>query len=148
MTMTTSTATDASIGTVRRQVRVLLAKTGLDGHDRGMKVVAMYLRDAGMDVVFLGIHHTTEEIVRAAIDEDVDVIGLSSLGGTHVAHSRELLERLKAQGLGELPVIVGGTIPVEDIPVLQDLGVRAVLRAGTLREEIVSTVRDLVVGTK
>lgn len=132
----------------KRQVRVLLAKTGLDGHDRGMKVVAMYLRDAGMDVVFLGIHNTTETIVRAAIDEDVDVIGLSSLGGTHLAHSRELLDQLRQQSLGDLPVVLGGTIPVEDLPALEKLGVRAVLRPGTQRDEIVSIVEQLGLAAK
>lgn len=126
-----------------QQLRVLLAKTGLDGHDRGMKVVAMMLRDAGMDVVYLGIHCTTPTIVRAAIDEDVDVIGLSSLGGTHFAHSRELLEELRQQGLDELPVLIGGTIPVEDFAALDELGVRGVLRAGSSREEIVGAVEEL-----
>lgn len=126
-----------------RPMRVLLTKTGLDGHDRGMKVVAVFLRDAGMDVIYLGIHCSTETIVRAAIDEDVDVIGLSSLGGTHVAHSRELIEQLAQQGLAHMPVIIGGTIPVEDIPVLEGLGVRAVLRPGSTREEIVAAFRRL-----
>lgn len=127
----------------RRQLRVLLAKTGLDGHDRGLKVVAMILRDAGMDVVLLGLHRTTDFIVRAAIDEDVDVIGLSSLGGTHIAHARELLQRLRTQGLPHVPVVIGGTIPVEDLPALEELGVRAVFRPGSPREEIVSTIERL-----
>ena len=126
-----------------RPMRVLLTKTGLDGHDRGMKVVAVFLRDAGMDVIYLGIHCATETIVRAAIDEDVDVIGLSSLGGTHVAHTRELIEHLNQQGLEHLPVIIGGTIPVEDIPVLEGLGARAVLRPGSTREEVVAAFRQL-----
>lgn len=124
------------------QPRVLLAKTGLDGHDRGMKVVAMFLRDAGMDVIYLGLHKTTDQIVRAAIDEDVDAIGLSSLGGTHVPHSRELIERLRAEGADHIAVVVGGTIPVEDLPDLRGLGVDAVLRPGSSREEIVATVRN------
>lgn len=127
----------------KRAIRVMLAKTGLDGHDRGLKIVAMYLRDAGMDVVFLGIHCTTETIVRAAIDEDVDVIGLSSLGGTHIAHSRELVAQLKEHGLADIPVVIGGTIPVEDIPALEQLGVRAVLLPGSPREKIVSVVERL-----
>lgn len=123
-----------------RKIRVLLAKTGLDGHDRGLKIVAMFLRDAGIDVIFLGLHCTTETIVRAAIDEDVDLIGLSSLGGTQIAHSKELIEALAREGLGDLPVVIGGTIPVEDFPILQKIGVRAVLRAGARREEIVESV--------
>jgi len=142
--MSIGTATASNSGHASRQkIRVLLAKTGLDGHDRGLKVVAMFLRDAGMDVVFLGLHCTTETIVRAAIDEDVDVIGLSSLGGTHIAHSRELITQLQNQGLGDLPVVIGGTIPVEDIPALKNLGIRDVLRPGTPREEIVSSFEQL-----
>lgn len=141
--MSAATAKTSRKSEQERQLRVLLAKTGLDGHDRGLKVVAMFLRDAGMDVVYLGIHCTTETIVRAAIDEDVDVIGLSSLGGTHLAYSRELLEHLRKQDLGHIPVVIGGTIPVEDLPTLEKLGVRAVLRPGTPREEIVSVVEQL-----
>lgn len=129
--------------TGERRLRVLLSKVGLDGHDRGVKVVATFLRDAGMEVVYLGIHSTTEAIVRAAIEEDVDVIGLSSLGGTHLAHSRELLELLDREGFGHLPVVVGGTIPVEDFPTLEGLGVRAVLRPGSSRQEIVATMTRL-----
>jgi len=126
------------------QPRILLAKTGLDGHDRGMKVVAVFLRDAGMDVVYMGVHCTTEAIVRAAIDEDVDVIGLSSLGGTHIPYSRELISQLTKDGRSEIAVVIGGTIPVEDIPALEAMGVRAIVRPGTPREEIVSTISSVV----
>lgn len=124
-----------------RPRRVLLAKVGLDGHDRGVKVVAAMLRDAGMHVVYLGIHRTSEAIARAAVQEGVDVIGLSSLGGTHLVHAREVIERLRAEGLEDVPVVLGGTVPVEDIPALEAVGVRAVLRPGSSRDEIVATIR-------
>lgn len=122
-------------------LRILLAKLGLDGHDRGLKVVAVYLRDAGMDVVYLGIHCTADRIVRAALEEDVDLIGVSSLGGTHRAHGAALIKALREQGLGELPVVIGGTIPVEDIADLQHCGFKGVMRPGSSREEIVELVR-------
>lgn len=123
-----------------RPLRVLLAKTGLDGHDRGVKVVASVLRDAGMHVVYLGIHRTSAAIARAAVQEGVDVIGLSSLGGTHLVHAREVIERLREERLDDVPVVLGGTVPVEDIPALEALGVRAVLRPGASRDEIVATI--------
>lgn len=133
-------ASSVARGVARQPLRILLGKTGLDGHDRGMKVVAMMLRDAGMDVVYMGIHCTTATIVRTAIEEDVDVIGLSSLGGTHLAHARELIGELRQQRLDDLPVVIGGTIPVEDFPALEEIGIRAVLRAGSPREEIVAVI--------
>ena len=123
-----------------RPRRVLLAKVGLDGHDRGVKVVAAMLRDAGMHVVYLGIHRTSEAIARAAVQEGVDVIGLSNLGGTHLVHAREVIERLREERLDDVPVVLGGTVPVEDIPALEALGVRAVLRPGASRDEIVATI--------
>lgn len=126
-----------------RAMRVLLSKAGLDGHDRGVKVVSAMLRDAGMEVIYLGIHRTGEAIVTTAVQEDVDVIGLSSLGGTHLAHCREVIELLAGNDCGHIPVVVGGTIPVEDIQALLDLGIRAVLRPGSTREEIVSIVDSL-----
>ncbi|HSQ01103.1 MAG TPA: cobalamin B12-binding domain-containing protein [Candidatus Dormibacteraeota bacterium] len=126
-----------------RPLRVLLTKIGLDGHDRGLKVVAALLRDAGMEVIYLGIHRTCEAIVSAAVQEDVDVIGLSSLGGTHLAHARAVIEQLRAHGAGHLPVVLGGTLPVEDIPKLEEAGVRAVFLPGSSREEIVATVTRL-----
>lgn len=96
-----------------------------------------------MEVVYLGIHRTCEAIVNAATQEDVDVIGLSSLGGTHVSHARELIELLRSQGAGQLPVVLGGTVPVEDIPTLQAAGVRAVFLPGSSREEIVAAITQL-----
>ena len=124
-----------------RPIRVLLAKAGLDGHDRGVKVVAAMLRDAGMHVVYLGIHRSSPAIASAAVQEGVDVIGLSSLGGTHLVHAREVIERLREERLDDVPVVLGGTVPVEDIPTLEAVGVRAVLRPGASRDEIVATIR-------
>lgn len=124
-------------------VRVLLSKAGLDGHDRGIKVVSAMLRDAGMEVIYVGLHRTSQAIVSAALQEDVDVIGLSSLGGTHLAHCREVIELLAENDFAHVPVVVGGTIPVEDIPALEALGIRAVLRPGSSREEIVATIDGL-----
>jgi methylmalonyl-CoA mutase C-terminal domain/subunit len=126
-----------------RPLRVLLSKVGLDGHDRGLKVVAAMLRDAGMEVIYLGVHGTGEEIVDAAIQENVDVIGLSSLGGPHLAHARDVLDRLRARDLERIPVVMGGTIPVEDIPALEAAGVRGVFLPGSLRAEIVTAIMDL-----
>lgn len=121
-------------------LRVLLAKAGLDGHDRGVKVVASMLRDAGMHVIYLGLHRSSAAIARAALEEGADVIGLSSLGGTHLAHAAELIAELRAHGLDDVAVVLGGTLPVEDIPALEGLGVRAVLRPGASREDIVAAV--------
>ena len=122
---------------------MLLSKVGLDGHDRGAKVVAAILRDADMEMIYLGIHQSAEAIVKAALEEDVNVIGLSSPGGAHLAHSRDVIGALHEHGRGELPVVLGGTVPVEDIPVLEESGIRAVLRPGSSREEIVSVVGTL-----
>lgn len=126
-----------------RPLRVLLSKVGLDGHDRGVKVVAAMLRDAGMEVVYLGIHRTAETIVEAAVQDDVDVIGLSSLGGTHLAHTGQVVDLLRRRGLGHLPVVLGGTVPVEDISALEACGIRAVFLPGSSREEIVATIGRL-----
>jgi methylmalonyl-CoA mutase C-terminal domain/subunit len=127
--------------TAERAIRVLLAKPGLDGHDRGAKVVARMLRDAGMEVTYLGIHQSSEAIVEAALQEDADVIGLSSLGGGHVVYARRIIDLLRERGAGDVAVVVGGTFPVEDIPALEAMGVRAVFRAGSLMEDIVREIR-------
>jgi methylmalonyl-CoA mutase C-terminal domain/subunit len=123
-----------------QKLKVLVSKVGLDGHDRGVKVVTRMLRDAGMDVVYLGIHQPCEAIVEAAIQEDVDVIGLSSLGGGHLVYCEKILELLAHRGAASIPVVLGGTLPVEDIPKLERMGVQAVFPAGTLEDEIVSTI--------
>ncbi len=121
-----------------RPIRVLVAKPGLDGHDKGAKVVVLALRDAGMEVIYTGLHRTPEEIARTAIDEDVDVVGLSILSGAHVPICRAVMRELTGSGKA---VVVGGVIPDRDEPVLRDLGVEKVFRMGASFEEIVEWIR-------
>jgi methylmalonyl-CoA mutase C-terminal domain/subunit len=123
-------------------VRVVLAKPGLDGHDRGVKVVAMALRDAGAEVVYLGLRQTPDQIVAAARAEDADVIGISVLSGVHVALARQIREAQQAAGVDDIPLVVGGTIPPQDLATLADLGVRGVFGVGTPIEEVVRGVLD------
>ena len=124
-----------------RKIRILLAKPGLDGHDRGAKVVARALRDAGMEVVYTGLRQTPEMIAEAALQEDVDVVGLSILSGAHMALVPRILELLKANGQSDVKVFVGGIIPDEDIPVLREMGVLGVYGPGTITDHI---VRDIM----
>ena len=124
-------------------VRVLIAKPGLDGHDRGAKVVARALRDAGMEVIYAGLRQTPEEIVRAAVEEDVDLIGLSILSGAHMALFPEVIRLLKKEKGGKIPVFAGGIIPDEDARRLKKAGIRAIFGPGTSLEEIVTTARSL-----
>jgi methylmalonyl-CoA mutase C-terminal domain/subunit len=124
-----------------RRLRVLVAKPGLDGHDRGAKVVAHALRDAGLEVVYSGLRRTPEEIVAEALQEDVDVIGLSVLSGAHLTLTRKLLEQLSAEGADDIGVVVGGTIPARDAEALRALGVRGVFPMGTPLPEIVGFFR-------
>jgi methylmalonyl-CoA mutase C-terminal domain/subunit len=119
-------------------MKVLIAKPGLDGHDRGAKVVAYALRDAGVEVVYSGLKRTPEEIVQAAIQEDVDVVGLSILSGAHVLLARRVLDGLRAHGAGETRVVVGGIIPPRDVEELKKLGVARVFPMGTPLPEIVA----------
>ena len=119
-----------------RKIRVLVAKPGLDGHDRGAKVVARALRDAGMEVIYTGIRQTPEMIVKAALQEDVDVLGLSILSGAHVELFPIIMDQLKQKGLGNILVVAGGIIPKEDIPALQDVGINAVFGPGTTTGDI------------
>jgi methylmalonyl-CoA mutase, C-terminal domain len=125
-----------------RHPRVLLAKPGLDGHDRGIKVIAMALRDAGAEVVYLGLRRTIPEIVHAAIQDDVDVIGISVLSGAHLPLAEDLLQALDAESV-QIPVAVGGTIPQTDVAVLRELGVTAVYPVGTGLHEVVEGVLGL-----
>lgn len=118
-------------GTRTTPIRVLVAKPGLDGHDRGAKVIAHALRDAGMEVIYTGLFQTPEMIVRAAIDEDVDVIGLSILSGAHLALFPKILQGLRDAGLDDVLVIAGGTIPGEDVAILTEMGVDQVFGPGT-----------------
>jgi methylmalonyl-CoA mutase, C-terminal domain len=126
-----------------RPLRVLIAKPGLDGHDRGAKVVAHALRDAGFEVIYSGLKRTPDEIVAEAIQEDVDVIGLSVLSGAHLPLSRKLLDRLQAAGAADVAVVVGGTIPAQDAAALSSLGVRRVFPMGTPLPEIVGFFQSL-----
>jgi methylmalonyl-CoA mutase, C-terminal domain len=121
---------------------VLIAKPGLDGHDRGAKVVAQALRDAGIEIVYTGLKRTPEEIVQEAIQEDVDVIGLSILSGAHLALAGRVLEGLRGQGAPEIRVVVGGIIPPRDVGALLDLGVHRVFPMGTLLPEIVAAFKE------
>jgi len=127
-----------------RRVRVLIGKAGLDGHDRGAKVVARALRDAGFEVIYTGLHHTPEQIVATALQEDVDAIGLSVLSGAHNYLFRRLLELLKENGAGEVVVFGGGIIPPDDIESLQSIGVKRLFTPGTSTQEIVKFVRDAI----
>ncbi|HXZ29844.1 MAG TPA: cobalamin B12-binding domain-containing protein [Dehalococcoidia bacterium] len=123
------------------RIRVLLAKPGLDGHDRGAKVVARALRDAGMEVIYTGIRQTPEMIVEAAIQEDVNVIGLSILSGAHLELFPSVIEGLRKKGREDVLFIAGGIIPEDDIPALQKIGVRAVFGPGTSTEDIIHFIQ-------
>ncbi len=116
---------------MKKKIRVLMAKPGLDGHDRGAKLIARFFRDAGMEVIYTGLHQTPAGIVKAAVQEDVDVIAMSILSGAHVSICRKVMQELKDNGAAGLPVIVGGTIVDEDIPVLKKLGVAEVFPPGS-----------------
>ncbi len=125
-------------------VRVLVAKPGLDGHEMGAKLVARILRDAGMEVVYTGPRQTPDMVVAAALQEDVDVIGLSFLSGSHKEHCWRILGLLQEKGLGAITVIVGGIIPQQDIPALKAMGVTAVFGPGTDHRDIIRAVQDIV----
>jgi methylmalonyl-CoA mutase C-terminal domain/subunit len=127
----------------KKSRRVLLAKPGLDGHDRGVKVVARALRDAGMEVIYLGLHQTPEQIVQAAIEEDVEVVGLSSLAGAHMTIFPKVIELLRERGASDIKVMGGGIIPAEDMAELERLGVARLFTPGTQTSEIVDFVRGL-----
>ncbi|MBI2678742.1 MAG: cobalamin B12-binding domain-containing protein [Candidatus Koribacter versatilis] len=124
-----------------RKIRVVVAKPGLDGHDRGAKVIARALRDAGMEVIYTGLRQTPEMIVNAALQEDVDVIGLSILSGAHNAIVPRVIELLKQNKIDDVLVVVGGTIPEQDIEGLKKSGVAAIFGPGTLMEDIVAFIR-------
>jgi methylmalonyl-CoA mutase C-terminal domain/subunit len=130
-----------------RKIRVLIAKPGLDGHDRGAKIVARALRDAGMEVIYTGLRQTPEMVAEAALQEDVDVIGLSILSGAHMALVPRVLELLKANDQEQVRVFLGGIIPDEDVPRLMEIGVVGVYGPGTLTQDIIRDVRQAVLGT-
>jgi methylmalonyl-CoA mutase C-terminal domain/subunit len=127
--------------TAAKKIRVLMAKVGLDGHDRGVKVVARALRDAGMEVIYTGLHNTPEQVVRAALQEDVDVIGVSILSGAHMTLFPRLIELLKENQMEDVVVLGGGIFPEEDKPKLSKLGVRGLFGPGTSTQEIIETIK-------
>jgi methylmalonyl-CoA mutase C-terminal domain/subunit len=128
-----------------RKIRVLIAKPGLDGHDRGAKVIARALRDAGMEVIYTGLRQTPEMIAEVALQEDVDVVGLSILSGAHMALAPRVLELLRGCGMGNVPVVLGGIIPAEDVPRLKEAGISAVFGPGASMAEVVKIIRGLAV---
>ncbi len=130
----------------KKKIRVLIAKPGLDGHDRGAKVVARALRDAGMEVIYTGLRQTPEMIAEAALQEDVDVVGLSILSGAHMALVPRVLELLRGNGQDQVKVFIGGIIPDEDIPALQKMGVAGIYGPGASTETIAEDVRRVAGG--
>lgn len=125
-----------------------MAKVGLDGHDRGIKVVARALRDAGLEVVYTGLHRTPEQVVAAAVQEDVDVIGISLLSGAHMTLIPRILDLLRGAGADDILVVAGGVIPDEDVPALKALGVRDVMLQDTSPDAIASRLRELVTAAR
>jgi len=126
---------------VKRSRRVLIASIGLDGHELGALIVSRALRDAGIEVIYLGLNQTPEQVVEAAIQEDVDIIGISSMSGIHLAALSDLLEYLKSRGAQRITVIIGGIIPLEDIATLEALGVRKVFPEGTHTNKIIDFIK-------
>ena len=128
----------------KKKIKVLVTKVGLDGHDRGAKVVSSLLKEAGMEVIYLGMFQRPESIVRAAIDEDVDVIGLSYLSGEHLIFTPKVVDEMKKNNFVDVLLIAGGTFPAEDIPIMEKMGIDKVFRAGSLTESIVDYINDHV----
>jgi methylmalonyl-CoA mutase, C-terminal domain len=127
-----------------RKIRVVVAKPGLDGHDRGAKIIARALRDAGMEVIYTGLHQTPEQIVATVLQEDADAIGLSILSGAHMTLVPRVVDLLKQEGLDDIVITVGGTIPADDIPELKQLGVSEVFTPGASTQEIIDFIRNAV----
>jgi methylmalonyl-CoA mutase C-terminal domain/subunit len=135
---------EENLSGIRKKIRVLIAKPGLDGHDRGAKVIARALRDAGMDVIYTGLRQTPEMIAEAALQEDVDVVGLSILSGAHLTLVPRTIKLLEANGMAHVLVFVGGIIPENDIPFLLEKGVTAVFGPGSVTGEIATTIQNAV----
>lgn len=127
-----------------RPIKILVAKPGLDGHDRGAKVVAHALKEAGMEVIYTGLHKTVDQIIRIAIQEDVDVIGLSIMSGAHIPITEKLIQKTKDEGIDDKMVLVGGVIPARDIPKLKELGVKGVFPGGTPFADITGFINENV----
>jgi methylmalonyl-CoA mutase C-terminal domain/subunit len=137
--MATETSTDT-----QQKIRVLIAKPGLDGHDRGAKIIARALRDAGMEVIYTGLHQTPEMVAEAAMQEDVDAVGLSILSGAHMALFPRVMEELRKRGLDDVLVYAGGIIPDADIPAIKEMGIAAVFGPGTPMQEAVRFLQEHV----
>lgn len=127
-----------------KKIKIIVGKPGLDGHDRGAKVVALALRDAGMEVIYTGLHQSLEQIVKTAVQEAADVIGLSIMSGAHLPICSRLLEMLAAEQIGDVPLVVGGVIPKQDVAKLNQMGVKGVFPGGTPFAEIVSGIESIV----
>jgi len=134
-------------GAQQRKIRVVVAKPGLDGHDRGAKVIARALRDAGMEVIYTGLHQTAEQIAETVLQEDADAVGLSILSGAHMTLVPKVVRLLEEQGVDDVVVIVGGTIPAEDIPELKKLGVAEIFTPGSSTQDIIEFIQGAV-GTR
>jgi methylmalonyl-CoA mutase C-terminal domain/subunit len=132
------------MATSARKIRVVVAKPGLDGHDRGAKIIARALRDAGMEVIYTGLHQTPEQIVETVLQEDADAVGLSILSGAHMTLVPKVIELLRAQDAGDVVVTVGGTIPAQDIPELKELGVAEVFTPGAPTQAIIDYIQGAV----
>ncbi len=131
-----------------RPLRILIAKPGLDGHDRGAKVIARALRDAGMEVIYTGLRQTSDMIVSAAVQEDVDVVGLSVLSGAHLHYFQEVTDKLRARGAEDILVFGGGIVPDEDLPKLRAMGVATIFTPGTSTQDVVKFLREALPETK
>ncbi len=134
----------AGAGSAERKIRVVVAKPGLDGHDRGAKIIARALRDAGMEVIYTGLHQTPEQIAATVIQEDADAVGLSILSGAHMTLVPRVVELLREQGAEDVVLTVGGTIPSDDVPELKKLGVAEIFTPGASTDEIVEFIRGAV----
>lgn len=132
--------------TFKKVPRILIAKCGLDGHDRGAKFIAKALRDAGMEIIYTGIRQTPQDVARTAVQEDVDLVGLSILSGAHNSLFPKLLEELKAQGGADIPVFGGGVIPNSDIPFLKSIGVKAVFTPGATTQNVIEEIKKILEG--
>jgi methylmalonyl-CoA mutase C-terminal domain/subunit len=128
----------------QKKIRVVVAKPGLDGHDRGAKIIARALRDAGMEVIYTGLHQTPEQIVATVIQEDADAVGLSILSGAHMTLVPRIVELLRAEGVDDVVITVGGTIPADDVPELEALGVAGVFTPGAPTQDIIDFIRAAV----
>jgi methylmalonyl-CoA mutase C-terminal domain/subunit len=144
ITAASSRSTSATSATARR-IRIVVAKPGLDGHDRGAKIIARALRDAGMEVIYTGLHQTPEQIVETVIQEDADAVGLSILSGAHMTLVPRIIDLLKGQGVDNVLITVGGTIPQDDIAALERLGVAKVYTPGTTTQEIIDFIESAVI---